>query len=414
MSNVYRKFREQMAAGGDTQDLKEESGNRGSSVSLVAVLAFVVWLAMRNPWTLVFVFGLIVSIFLHEFGHYWTARKTGMKVTQFYMGFGPRLWSRKRGELEYGVRAFPLGAFVRIVGMSNLDDCDPADEDRSYRSKSYPRRLLVITAGSLMHMVIALTLFVGVYAAAGRLGETGSVRIVYPPISGSPAAQIGLREGDMITSINGEVLKSREDLVTAITSNAPGEQIAIEINRLGEQQTLEATLAANPVDETLGYLGVGTESVDYIKQSLPSAVVYAVRDSAQAIVGSVQALPKIFNPANAFNSLRDSTADPSTRPSTIVGASQVGGEAGERDGLKGVLMMLAYVNVFVGVFNMFPSLPFDGGHAAVATYERLRSRKGVRYRADFGKMIPLATAVVALLIVITFAGLYLDITQPFG
>jgi membrane-associated protease RseP (regulator of RpoE activity) len=414
MSNVYRKFREQMAAGGDTQDLKEESGNRGSSVSLVAVLAFVVWLAMRNPWTLVFVFGLIVSIFLHEFGHYWTARKTGMKVTQFYMGFGPRLWSRKRGELEYGVRAFPLGAFVRIVGMSNLDDCDPADEDRSYRSKSYPRRLLVITAGSLMHMVIALTLFVGVYAAAGRLGETGSVRIVYPPISGSPAAQIGLREGDVITSINGEVLKSREDLVTAITSNAPGEQIAIEINRLGEQQTLEATLAANPVDETLGYLGVGTESVDYIKQSLPSAVVYAVRDSAQAIVGSVQALPKIFNPANAFNSLRDSTADPSTRPSTIVGASQVGGEAGERDGLKGVLMMLAYVNVFVGVFNMFPSLPFDGGHAAVATYERLRSRKGVRYRADFGKMIPLATAVVALLIVITFAGLYLDITQPFG
>ena len=414
MSDIYRKFRGQMAAGGDTQDLVEEPSNRGGTASLIAVLAFVVWLAMRNPWTLVFVVGLIVSIFLHEFGHYWTARKTGMKVTQFYMGFGPRLWSRKRGELEYGIRAFPLGAFVRIVGMSNLDDCDPADEDRSYRSKSYPRRLLVITAGSLMHMVIALTLFVGVYAAAGRLGETGSVRIVYPPISGSPAAQIGLREGDVITSINGEVLKSREDLVTAITSNAPGEQIAIAINRLGEQQTLEATLAANPVDETLGYLGVGTESVDYIKQSLPSAVVYAVRDGAQAIVGSVQALPKIFNPANAFNSLRDSTADPSTRPSTIVGASQVGGEAGERDGLKGVLMMLAYVNVFVGVFNMFPSLPFDGGHAAVATYERLRSRKGVRYRADFGKMIPLATAVVALLIVITFAGLYLDITQPFG
>ena len=414
MSNMYRKFREQMAAGGDTQDLVEEPANRGGTVSLIAVLALVVWLAMRNPWMLVFVVGLIVSIFLHELGHYWTARKTGMKVTQFYMGFGPRLWSRKRGELEYGVRVFPLGAFVRIVGMSNLDDCDPEDEDRSYRSKSYPRRLLVITAGSLMHMVIALALFVGVYAAAGRLGETGSVRIVYAPVSGSPAAQIGLREGDVISSINGEVLKSREDLVTAITSNAPGELITVDIDRGGERQTLEATLAANPVDATLGYLGVGTESVDYIKQSLPSAVVYAVRDGAQAIVGSLQALPKIFNPANAFNSIRDSAADPSTRPSTIVGASQVGGEAGKRDGLKGVLMMLAYVNVFVGVFNMFPSLPFDGGHAAVATYERLRSRKGVRYRADFGKMIPLATAVVALLIMITFAGLYLDITQPFG
>jgi RIP metalloprotease RseP len=209
MSNVYRRFREQMAAGGDTQDLEEQSSNRSGALSLFAVLALVVWLAMRNPWTLVFVVGLLISIFLHEFGHYWTARKTGMKVTQFYMGFGPRLWSRKRGELEYGVRAFPLGAFVRIVGMSNLDDCDPADEDRSYRSKSYPRRLLVITAGSLMHMVIALALFIGVYAAAGRLGETGSVRIVYAPVSGSPAAEIGLREGDVISSINGEVLKSR-------------------------------------------------------------------------------------------------------------------------------------------------------------------------------------------------------------
>lgn len=414
MSNVYRKFREQMAAGGDTKNLAEPSSNRSGAVSLVAVLALVVWLAMRNPWTLMFVFGLLISIFLHEFGHYWTARKTGMKVTQFYMGFGPRLWSRKRGELEYGVRAFPLGAFVRIVGMSNLDDCDPADEDRSYRSKSYPRRLLVITAGSLMHMAIALALFIGVYAAAGRLGESGSVRIVYAPVIGSPAAEIGLREGDVILSINGALLKSREDLVAAITSNSPGEQIAVEINRDGMQQTFDATLAANPVDESLGYLGVGTESMDYIKQSLPSAFVYAVRDSAQAIVGSVQAIPKIFNPANAINSVRETSADPATRPSTVVGASQVGGEAGKRDGLKGVLIMLAYVNVFVGVFNMFPSLPFDGGHAAVATYERLRSRKGVRYRADFGKMIPLATAVVALLILITFAGLYLDITQPFG
>lgn len=414
MSNVYRRFRDQIAAGGDTQDLVEESSNRNGVVSLLAVLALVVWLAMRNPWTLVFVVGLLISIFLHEFGHYWTAQKTGMKVTQFYMGFGPRLWSKQRGELEFGIRAIPLGAFVRIVGMSNLDDCDPADEERSYRSKSYPRRLLVITAGSLMHMAIALLLFVGVYSIAGRLGETGSVRIVYSPAAGSPAANIGLREGDVISSIDGKALKSRDDLVLAITSHAPGEEISVGIIRQGVQQIFTTKLTSNPVDATIGYLGVGTESMDYVQQSLPSALGYAVRDGAQAIVGSVQALPKIFNPVNTINSIRATAANPATRPSTIVGASQAGGEAGKREGLKGVLMMLAFVNVFVGVFNMFPSLPFDGGHAAVATYERLRSRKGVRYRADFGKMIPLATAVVALLIMITFAGLYLDITQPFG
>jgi hypothetical protein len=102
MSDVYRKFRGQMAAGGDTQDLAEESSNKNSALSVVLLAVFFVWLGMNNPWMLVFVIGLIISIFLHEFGHYWTARKTGMKVTQFYMGFGPRLWSRKRGELEYG------------------------------------------------------------------------------------------------------------------------------------------------------------------------------------------------------------------------------------------------------------------------------------------------------------------------
>jgi membrane-associated protease RseP (regulator of RpoE activity) len=179
-------------------------------------------------------------------------------------------------------------------------------------------------------------------------------------------------------------------------------------------QSITAVLGANPADASIGYLGIATDSQGYVRQSVPAAVAYAVRDSAEAIVGSVQGIPKIFNPVNTFNNIRAQTADPESRPSTMVGASQIGGQIGEREGLKGVLMLLAYINVFVGVFNMLPTLPFDGGHAAIATYERLRSRKGVRYQADFSKMMPVATAVVALLIMITFAGLYLDITQPFG
>lgn len=103
-----------------------------------------------------------------------------------------------------------------------------------------------------------------------------------------------------------------------------------------------------------------------------------------------------------------------TRPTTVVGASQIGGEIGRSEGLKGVLILLAGVNVFVGVFNMLPLLPFDGGHAAIATYERFRSRRGRVYRADVGKMVPVATTVVALLVMLLFAGLYLDITSPIG
>ena len=104
----------------------------------------------------VFVIGIIVSVFLHETGHFVTARMTGMKATQFFLGFGPRLWSFRRGETEYGVRALPLGAYVRIIGMNNMDDVPPEDEARTYRQQTFPRRLLVISAGSLMHMLIAI------------------------------------------------------------------------------------------------------------------------------------------------------------------------------------------------------------------------------------------------------------------
>jgi membrane-associated protease RseP (regulator of RpoE activity) len=115
---------------------------------------------------------------------------------------------------------------------------------------------------------------------------------------------------------------------------------------------------------------------------------------------------------NIVDNLTRDVADPLTRPSTVVGASQVGGEIGREEGMKGVLLLLASVNVFVGVFNMLPLLPFDGGHAAVAVYERLRSSRTRRYHADVRKLAPVATAVVALLVFLLVAGLYLDLTQP--
>jgi membrane-associated protease RseP (regulator of RpoE activity) len=122
----------------------------------------------------------------------------------------------------------------------------------------------------------------------------------------------------------------------------------------------------------------------------------------------------VLNPVNVATNLTSEQADPLTRPSTVVGASQIGGEIGREEGWKGVLVLLALVNVFVGVFNMFPVLPLDGGHASVAIYERLRSTGGRRYHADVRKLAPVATAVVVLLVMLLVAGLYLDITQPLG
>ena len=117
---------------------------------------------------LLFAVGIIVSVFLHETGHFVTARVTGMKATQFFLGFGPRLWSFRRGETEYGVRLLPLGAFVKILGMTRMDEVPIEDEARTYRQQSYPKRMLVITAGSLMHMLIAVVLLFSVFVTKGR------------------------------------------------------------------------------------------------------------------------------------------------------------------------------------------------------------------------------------------------------
>ena len=413
MPGMYERLRRELiVGGGEAADQPDPSGRSTALFSGLVIAGLLVWLGITNPWTLVFVLGLLLSIFLHEIGHFSTARLTGMKVTQFFMGFGPRLYSRTRGEVEYGVRALPLGAFVRIVGMNALDEVEPGDEDRAYRNKSFPRQLLVITAGSLMHFFVALCLFVGVYSTAGRYAQTGVVRVNVAPAAGSPAASAGLAEGDVITSRGGGEVATRDQLVAAITSRAPGDTVEVTFRRGTELRTAVVALAANPSDETIAFLGVATLSTGYVRQGVGSAAGWAVRDSVSTVGNSVKGVVTALNPFNSLRALQHPNENLETRPTTVVGASQIGGQLGRDEGLKAVLLLLASVNVFVGVFNLFPLLPFDGGHAAIAAYERLRSRGGVRYRADVNKMIPVTTVVIGLLGFLLFVGLYLDITNP--
>ena len=415
MSSLYSKFRNEIAAGGAFEDQDVVKNNAATTwTTVVVVVGLLAWLGVKNPWSLLFVFGLIISVFLHELGHFVSARRSGMKVTQFYMGFGPRVWSTKRGEVEFGVRALPIGAFVRIVGMNNLDECDAADEPRAYRQQSYPKRIFVITAGSVMHMIIAVTLFIGVYATAGRFGNTKELYVVTAPASGSPAEEIGLRDGDQILAINETEITSRSELIAAIVAYKPGDVVDVKIQRDDLVFSRQAKLISNPANPQIAFLGVSTDSYKYVRQNIFSAVGYGLADVATAARASVAGVFVVINPANIFSNVVADKPDPLTRPTTVVGASQVGGEIGRSEGLKGILIMLASVNVFVGVFNMLPLLPFDGGHAAIATYERFRSRHGRIYRADVGKMVPVATTVVALLAMLLFAGLYLDVTSPLG
>lgn len=415
MSSFYTKFRDEIAAGGATDNQSEQKNNSATTfVTSAIVLGLLVWLGVKNPWSLVFVVGLIVSVFLHEVGHFVTARRSGMKVTQFYMGMGPRVFSFQRGEVEFGLRALPVGAFVRIVGMNNLDECDPQDEPRTYRQQSYPKRMLVITAGSLMHLLIAIVLFVGIYSTAGRYGDTGELLIYGAPAVDSPAEKIGLREGDQILAVDNQKIGSRRELINAIVANKPGDTVSVQYLREGQSQIEQVVLAANPANPQVAFLGVASDSYRYVRQNVFNSVRFGLVDVARTARDSVGGLFVVLNPKNIFSNVVADEPDMMTRPTTVVGASQVGGEIGRSDGLKGVLILLASVNIFVGIFNLVPLLPFDGGHAAIATYERLRSRRGKVYRADVGKMIPVATTVVVLLVMLMFAGLYLDITSPLG
>ncbi len=412
MTSMYERMRQEVVVGGGSEESPDAPSTSRAVLSAIVIGALLVWLGLKNVWTLVFVAGLLLSIFLHEVGHFVTARRTGMKATQFFMGFGPRIWSRHKGEVEYGFRAIPLGAFVRIIGMNGLDEVEPEDEVRAYRNKSFPRQLLVITAGSLMHMIIALALFIGVYAFAGRYDDTGSVAVVRAPEAGSPAALAGIREGDIVVALGKEKVTSRTELVEAIVEQAPGNAVEVVVQRNGVEEIFTTTLASNPMDANIAYLGIATSSTGYVKQSLANSLVYGVGDVVRTAGNSVKGVVSALNPLNSVRALQDSGENLATRPTTVVGASQIGGQLGKDEGLKAVLLLLASVNVFVGIFNMFPLLPFDGGHAAIAAYERIRSRRGERYRADINKMIPLTTIVMGLMGFLLFVGLYLDITQP--
>ena len=412
MSDIYRSFRSEIAAGGATDDGAPLSTPQGRLAG-VAMAAALVVLAVRSPWTFVFVAGLLVSVFLHEVGHFWTARRTGMKATQFFMGFGPRVWGFRRGETEYGVRALPLGAFVRIIGMNNLDDVEPEDEPRAYRNKSYPRRLLVITAGSLMHMFIALVLFASVYMTSGGVAHSDQA-VVVSMMEGSPAWNAGMRPGDEIISVAGVEVGDYDSTVAAITAHRPGDSVDVTWLHGGDTVTKSVTLAENTAHAGRAFLGIIASDEVWRRLGPVTAVGRSIGDIGSTARSSFTGMFTVLNPLNSWRQLTDENAPVDQRPTTVVGMSQLGGDVGRDQGLAGVLRLLAYVNVFVGMFNMIPLLPFDGGHAAMATYERIRSRRGHRYRADAGKMIPVATAVVALLLVLFVTGLYLDIVRPIG
>ena len=367
-------------------------------------------------------------IMIHELGHFIAAKASGMKVTEYFLGFGPRLWSVRRGETAYGVKAIPAGGYVRIVGMNNLEQVDPADEARSYRQQSFPRRLAVAVAGSTMHFVMALVALWALFALVGVTTPISTVDKVVPLSGPSPAAVGGLAPGDRIVSYDGRAAANWDAFHTYIEDH-PGVPIRLAVERDSRTRDLTVTPVdrgtvrddkgvplTTPADHK-GFLGI-EPATHKVRDGLLGSVPHAVGNfwSAQ-VVGTFQGIGAIFGPRGLSSIGHQVVATPgptsvdqgANRPVSVVGIVQIAGQL--PDGESKLRLFIA-ANVFVGILNLFPLLPFDGGHVVIAVYERIRSRRGHRYVADVAKMLPYAFAVVVLLVVVFASSLYLDVAHP--
>jgi membrane-associated protease RseP (regulator of RpoE activity) len=383
---------------------------------------------------IIFIFALLFSIMLHEFGHFVTAKKFRMKVTQFFVGFGQTLWSTIRGETEYGVKAIPAGGYVKIVGMTALEDVDPEDEARSFRRKPPWQRMIVLGAGSFMHFALAFVLLFLLAAGIG-LSNTNSSTIgaIDPcvPTSitatscaktnpASPAVKAGLRTGDTIVAIGGTRVHNWTQLGAAIRAQQPGTPVAVIVLRDGHRVILHPSLAV--VNGRKGaYLGV-SPAVLFATVNPARAVTYAGSEFGQIVVGSVKALgsiPKAIPELFAKN--RSSTAGGNV--TSVVGAGEYTGQAfaanvGWQTKVSIVLFIVISLNIFVGLFNLLPLLPLDGGHLAVVIYEQIRTwiyrllRRPNPGLVDMRKLLPVSVGVFALLIGFGLLLIAADLVNP--
>ena len=381
----------------------------------------------------IFVVALLISVMLHEAGHFVTAKMFGMKVTQFFVGFGQTIWSTKKGETEYGIKAIPAGGFNKIVGMTELEDVDPADEPRSFRRQAAWKRIIVLAAGSFMHFVLALFLLFVVAAGVGletasSTSTVGAVEACVPANvksvcttsdPASPAKKAGLQAGDKIVSIGGVPVHNWTQMGKAIRSQAPGTPVTVVVDRNGRQVTLHPSFAKLKGKGT--YLGVSPQVVFQRKGPL-SAVSYAASEWWTMLKGSAQVaadLPKAI--PDLFHKNRAST--PGGQVTSVVGAGDVTGQVlaariSWQPKVDLVLLIIASLNIFVGAFNLLPLLPMDGGHIAVVIYERARAWLA-RLRgkpdpgpADYRRLIPVSVGVFALLVSVGLLLVAADIFNP--
>jgi len=417
-----------------------------------------------------FAVGLLFSIAWHELGHLSTAKLFGIRVPQYMVGFGPTLWSRHKGETEYGIKAIPMGGYIRMIGMfppgedgriearstspwrgmiedarsAAYEELKPGDETRLFYTRKPWKRVIVMFAGPFMNLILAVAIFLGVMMTFGSPTQTTEVAGVQKCVIAqsekrdtcakgdpeSPASAAGLREGDRIVAFNGKPVEDWATLSTRIRETIGPATITVE--RGGTEQVLQATLIENTVarkDEDgevvpeefvpAGYLGFAAKT-EILPLSFGDSVERMggmIENGAEAVLALPSKVPDLWDAAFGDGERKDDS------PVGVVGAARLSGEVLNLDVpttniVATFLMLLAGFNLSLFLFNMLPLLPLDGGHIAGALWESLRRNVAKVFRRpdpgpfDVAKLMPVAYVVAGIFICFTLLVLVADIVNP--
>ncbi|MEV8440843.1 site-2 protease family protein [Actinosynnema sp. NPDC051121] len=378
-----------------------------------------------------------ISIALHELGHLATAKMFGMKVTRYFIGFGPKIWSFRRGETEYGVKAIPAGGFCEITGMTALEEVAPEDQHRAFNRQKTWKRVVVLSAGSITHFIVGFVIlyFMAFTMGIPNLRDSALVAEVAPCVQSSteadcapgapaPAKDAGFQVGDEIVAVAGAPTPTWADVLTK-TRERTG-RTEFKVLRDGQELTLTADVArverelerkdGTRYKEEVGAIGVIQQR--NFEYNPITAIGGATRftgtmfeNTWRGLINFPKKIPAVISAIGGAERDIDS-------PVSVVGASRLGGEAVDRGLWQLFWLMLAGLNFFVGVFNLLPLLPLDGGHIAVNLYERvrdwIRKLRGLPAGApvNYLRLLPLTYFVIFVGGSVTLLTITADIVNP--
>lgn len=385
-----------------------------------------------------FALGITISIALHECGHMWAAQATGMKVRRYFIGFGPKVFSFRRGETEYGLKALPLGGFCDIAGMTALDELEPEEVDRAMYRQSTWKRLVVMFGGIAMNFLLGFILLVILAVGWGlpqleqppatSLGSMGCVaqqnpdQTMQPCAGDGPAQRAGLQRGDVVTAVNGVPVTTWAQFQAETQKQT--DTFTYTIERDGETLTVPVTpertvrYPKEGPSREVGAVGVGPDFAEPEQYGPIAAIPATISFTGDFFVETVKSLAKMPQKVTAlWEAVTGGERDPET-PVSVYGASRIGGETAER-GLWGVfILVLASLNFFLGAFNLLPLLPLDGGHIAVVLYEKIRNTirswrgKAPAGPVDYLKLLPVTYVAVVIGGAFMLLTLAADIVNP--